>query len=201
MKTSAALLLVGFAVAAMSAALQTEQAQSVAWRYSKQDDPLHGVSIDQFVLEGKYLTPPSRADRDFPSLVVRCSSGKFKEAYLAVGAVVQFGENTSGGVVHSLSGVTQARVERRMDNKKHGDVWWEISNDGKALFFDDEQLVDLMTGHLLGHPGDRKNLVRRLLLGVVEAFANQVVMQFDMPDDATEMVRACGLEWSKGKKK
>jgi hypothetical protein len=40
-----------------------------------------------------------------------------------------------------------------------------------------------------------------LRCSVAEEDANEVIVQFDMPRDATQMVDACGLEWGKKKKK
>jgi len=174
---------------------------SSEWRYSKQDDPLHGTSFDQFILDGRYLTRPSQTDGENPALVVQCSDGKFRRGSLVVGTVIQHAQGADGGVAHSLKGITQAHVEMRWDErKKPNDDWWEISNDGRALFFDKIQLTKLLTGRLLGHPSDPAQLVHRQIIGVVEAFANETVMQFDMPKDSTWIVEACGLEWGKKKK-
>lgn len=190
-----------------SSAQQASEDQPVEWRFSKEHDALRGISFDQFVLDGKYLTPPSLPTRRAPSLVVRCFSGKFGSGNLMVGAVVK---PVRGA--HSFKGSSQGYVEMRMDDKKKlDDDWWEISNDGQALFFDKIQLIKLMTGKLLGHPGDTKTLTHRVIIGVGEAFGNEltdvrrmlyrVVMQFDMPRDAAPLVEMCGLEWSKKKRK
>lgn len=146
------------------------------------------------MLGGKYLTPPSLLTKD-PTLVVQCSSGKFKTAYFDAGAVVQRGSYQS-----ALKG-TLAHVDIRFDEKKPTVDSWEISNDGQGLFFDSTQLTRLLTGRMLGHPGDAEALVHRVILGVVEAFGNQIVIEFDMPQEADRMVTACGLEWGRRKKK
>ena len=156
-----------------------------------------GAAFDQFALEGKYLTPPAHREGSGPSLVIHCSDGKFRSGEFNVGAVTQHEPGA-----HSLKGVAQAHVNMRIGDKtKLDDDWWEMSNNGRTLFFDKLQLTKLMTGHDLGHPGDPKNLVHRVILGVVELGENQVVMQFDMPPDGDSMVTACDLEWGKGKKK
>ena len=54
---------------------------------------------------------------------------------------------------------------------------------------------------MLGHPGNAETLIHRVILGVTEAFGNQIVIQFDMPQEADRMVTACGLEWGRRKKK
>jgi hypothetical protein len=202
MKTVLAVILAALTLGSAWFAQGISPAETTEWKYSKQDDPLHGTSFEQFVLDGKYLTPPSVATKEQPGLVVHCSNGKFKEGFLIVGGVAQYASSSGGGVAHSIKGATQAHVEMRWDDKKKPDSdWWEISNDGQALSFDKIQLTKLMTGHLLGHPGDPSQLVHRQILGVVEAFGNQVVMQFDMPQDDTQIVETCGLEWGKNKKR
>lgn len=173
------------------------QTPASEWKYSKWSNPMTGVAFDQFTLEGKYVAPPSHAVGEGPSLVVHCSDGKFGSGEFHVGAVVQ---REPGA--HSFKGIPQAKVQMRFDERtKLDDDWWEISNNGRTLFFDRTQLTKLMTARLLGHPGDPNDLVHRLILGVVEFEQDRVVMQFDMPHDTARMVAACGLEWGKGKKK
>jgi hypothetical protein len=176
---------------------QTAQVESAKWEYSKWTKPMTGAEYDQFVLQGKYLTLPSQTDGNGPRLVVHCSDGKFRSGEFYVGAVVRHEPGA-----HSLKGITQAQVQMHMDDKKKLDEdWWEISNDWKTLFFDRQQLAKLMTGRLLGHPSDQNTLIHRLTLGVVESLENQVVMQFDMPQDDTQIVEVCGLEWGKNRKR
>ncbi|MGH9446024.1 MAG: hypothetical protein ACRD3O_09885 [Terriglobia bacterium] len=167
------------------------------WRYSKLDDPLHGTLFDQFVLAGTYTTPPSRATADFPALVVQCSKGRFREGSLDVGAVVEFLTYPDGQFAHRLKGVTQAEVEMRWDGKKSGVAHWEISNNGQRLFFDHYDLIQLMTGSLFGHPSVPGRLAHALYLGVEEAAGNEIVMQFGLPQDDTQIVSACRLEWGR----
>jgi hypothetical protein len=105
----------------------TEPKSAPTWDHTKKDDPLRGISLDQFVLGGKYLTPPSLLTKD-PTLVVQCSNGKLKTAYLDAGAVIQRGSYQS-----ALKG-TLAHVDIRFDEKKPTVDSWEISNDGQGLF-------------------------------------------------------------------
>ena len=195
MKTRLVLSLAAVIFSAITSAWQTAQVEPAKWEYSKQTNPMTGAEYDRFVLGGKYVSPPSHMDGNGPRLVVHCSDGKFRSGELRVGAVVQHEPGA-----HSLKGITQANVQMRMDDKKKLDEdWWEISNDWKSLFFDRNQLTKLMTGRLMGHPGDTNTLVHRLTLGVIESLENQVVMQFDMPQDTTQVVETCGLEWGKNK--
>lgn len=193
LRKAGVLIAVTLAVAS-ALAKQTDQPE---WKYSKWSNPLYATVYDQFILEGKYVTSPSHSGETSPKLVVHCSGGKFRSGEFAVGAVVQHEPGA-----HSLKDVTQARVLARFDEKpKPDNDLWEISNDGQTLFFDGQQLNKLLTGHLLGHPGDTQSLVHRVIVGVVEALGNQISIEFDMPDNSAQLVDACGLEWGKGKKK
>jgi hypothetical protein len=197
MKVAFTPILVAIIFAAISMAGQTPQSEPAMWEYSKWTKPMTGVEYDQFVLHGKYLTPPSQADGNGPKLVVHCSDGKLRRGEFFVGAVVRHDPGA-----HSLKGIVQSQVQMRMDDKKKlDDDWWEISNDWKTLFFDRQQLAKLMTGRLLGHPSDQNSLIHRLTLGVVESLENQIVMQFEMPQDDAQIVESCGLEWGKEKKR
>jgi hypothetical protein len=182
-------------ILAVSMSIQTF-GQAENWHASKENDPLHGTSFDKFVLNGEYLRAPEVQTRSIPAFVVLCDRGKFKQGYLDVGAVVAY-TGTS-----PLSGASRSHIEMRFDDrKKTDDDYLNISNDHKALFFNDVQLVKFMTSKLLGHPSDPKALVHHLILGVGEALANQVVIQFDMPQDHSAIIDACGLEWSARKNK
>ena len=188
------------------------------WLYTREEDPLHSVSFDQFVLAGKYVRSPSLADKPIlvqqystegvrrgrrdhysaasedskshpPRLIVRCAGGKFKEGYLDVGAFVQHLEGA-----HSLKALPQAHIEMRVGDRKADEDFWEIGTNGRAVYFDGIQLTKLMTGKLLGHPGNPSALVNRTLVQVDDAYGSAIVMRFDMPPEAGALVNACGLE-------
>ena len=193
------------------------------WLYTRGEDPLHSVSFDQFVLAGTYIRPPSLGDKPIlvqqystegvrrgrrehysaapedskshpPRLVVRCAGGKFKEGYLDVGTFVQHLEGA-----HSFKELPQAQIEMRAGERKPDEDFWEIGTSGRAVYFDGIQLTKLMTGKLLGHPGNPTALVTRTLLQVDDAYGSAIVMRFDMPSEANALVNACGLEhgnWS-----
>ncbi len=111
----------------------------VAWRHSTKDDPLHGVSFDEFALDGKYLIPPPHIVRETPTIILHCSDGHFREGYLLVGAVV------------AHQNPKYAQLERRRDGK-YDVTSLEISNDGTSLFFPGSiGLLDLLYGHWLPH--------------------------------------------------
>lgn len=165
-----------------------------SWEKSKWENPLYGKSFDQFILSGRYLTPPSTVGPDAPRLVVHCANRKFASGEFMLGAVAQH----SG--TKSLKGSWQSQVDMRLDDRKKTEDWWEYSNDGKTLFFDGNQLDKLLTGKLLGHPS-KDPLTKRVILGVTEAFGNEVIVQFDMPADQSEIIEMCGLEWGREKQK
>jgi hypothetical protein len=162
------------------------------WQYSREENPLYGKSFDRFVLTGRYYKAPSTiVGNEQPRMIIGCVNGKFSTGEFSLGAVAQF----SG--TRSLKGVGQSQITIRTDEKKPTDDWFEVSNDQKTLFFDRVQFNRFLTGRLLGHPSAQSALVHRLTLGVVEAFGNQVIIQFDMPEDVSQIVTACGLEWGK----
>jgi len=165
------------------------------WKYSKEENPLYGKAFDRFVLTGHYFRPPSVGGTEPPQIIVGCMKGKFSSGELSLGAVAQF----SG--TRSLKGIFQSQITIRIDEKKPTDDWFEVSNDQKTLFFDRIQFNRFLTGRLLGHPSEQDSLVHHLTLGVVEVLSNQVIVQFEMPDDVSQMVTACGLEWGKERMK
>ncbi len=193
MKAPAALFLVAgiFGFLSMSGMAQDKP----VWRYSREENPLYGKSFDRFVLDGHYFKPPSTAGNEPPRMIIGCMNGKFASGEFSLGAVAQF----SG--TRSMKGLLQSQITIRIDEKKPTEDWFEVSNDQKTLFFDRVQFIRFLTGRLLGHPGEQDSLVHHLTLGVIEAFSNQVIVQFEMPEDVLQMVTACGLEWGKGKKK
>ena len=150
---------------------------------------MSGKLFDMFLLEGRYLTPPSLGALHVPSITVQCAGGKFTGALLSVGAVVQSSRDALG---HMVSG--QVIVDMRLDENKPTGDQWGIGNDGQTLFFDQFSLTKLLTGRMIwGRLGKEEPLARRVRLSVGEAFSNPIVMQFDMPQDATQLVQSCGL--------
>ncbi len=173
------------------------QQSSSSWLYTKQQDPLHGTSFDTFSLTGTYLNFPEVQKGQSPRIVVLCSRGKFTQAYLDTGMVIEPAQNSlNGGLAHSLKGAIQAEVEIRKDDKKPGTSYWEITNNSRALSLDATQLSELLTGHLMGTEKDWSHPVRRLIFGVVEFGGNEIEMQFYTPDAEADapLALACGLE-------
>jgi len=158
----------------------TAVGQTTEWQYSKQNDPLHATSFDQYVLPGKYITPPSHIGaHDAPAIVLHCSGGKFKAGYLVIGAVVD--RNGNG----------QSRVEMRLDDKLSTE-FWAVGTDGQAVFLDGNiDLLKILYGHWLPHKEGKGDFIRKEIFGVQEAFGSTIVMQFDMPDSPTQVVDSC----------
>src|SRR5580692_10974947 len=168
-----------FCIASGWGVAQTAVEGKPEWIYSKEDNPLYGKSFDRFTVTGKYFKAPSNLVPDPPKLIVGCTKGKFASGEFSLGATAEF----SG--TQSLKGVRQAQVDMRIDERKKTEEWLEVSNDLKTLYFDKVQLIQFMTGRLLGHPSDRTTLTHRLVLGVLESQGNEVIVQFDMPDDSS----------------
>jgi hypothetical protein len=208
---AATMLIAVICAAAVSFAQAPDQPESASadapvWQYSKWTNPMYGTEGDQFVLEGYYpKAPTAGGDQTVqngaspvgkPRMTVRCMGGKFGSGEFHVGARVQ----PKLGA-HSLKGRPQAEVTIRHNDSKHtSNDWWEYSNDQQTLLFDKIQLVDFLTGRLLGHPSQPGSLLWRQMVGVVEDGENMIVVQFDMPQDVRRLVQSCDLEYGKEKK-
>jgi hypothetical protein len=172
------LILIALAGSAAAQNPMTPQAQPPAWVHSTKDDPLHGLSLDVFTLEGKYLTPPSKTIGTSPMMVLRCSGGKLKDGYIFVGAVVD-------------GGADGAPVEMRLDGKLSKE-FWGVGTDGLAVFMDPSiDLLKILWGHWLPHKEGKGDLIHQEIIGVPEAYGSTIVMQFDMPQDQTAILDAC----------
>ncbi len=174
---------------------QTASQDAAAWKYAQRVDELNAHTLDTFTLTGIYDTPPAHVPALPPSIYIECSKGKFQTASLRLNAVAQF----SGQ--YSMKGISQAAVALRIDERNPDSDSWEISNDGTGLFFDTVQLDKLLTGSMIGHPSDQSKLTHRVLIGVTEALANQIVMRFNMPANADDLVLKCGLEYDRKRRK
>ena len=146
-------------------------AQDTGWRTIEDNDVLHGITRQKFILDGKYLTPPRRtADNARPALVIVCRDGKVdnNKNYLAVDAVID----------------EEYYLEARIDGGKTKKINGHESTDFSALFFDTIAMADLLKGH-------------QVILGAHEHLGTQIVMQFDIPDPAP-ILAACGKDlWFK----
>ena len=145
--------------------------ESNGWRYTKDDDPLHGKTHDKFILEGKYVTPPHTVGQGLaPSIIVSCSTGKVEQNYIVVGAVVTL---KSKGFYADI-------LESRIDGKKGGICATGESTDGTGVFFTRVDLRTMLRAH-------------QVIVGVNEYLGAEVIMQFDMPD-AAPVLEKCGQD-------
>ena len=141
-----------------------------AWQFTKQDDALHGRVLDQFVLTGKYLTPPrNAATGEAPSIVVVCSDRKVQQNYLAVGAVVN--QDPRALFIH---------MEARLDGKSRDIAADSVSTDGTSVFFTRADLAKVLRSHTL-------------IIGANEYLGPQIVMQFNIPD-SSQIFDACSSD-------
>ena len=139
---------------------------------------MHGTSLEVFVLDGKYLTPPSKGAATPPEIVLRCSAGKLKDGYIAVGAVVDRGANG-------------APVEMRLDGK-FSKAFWDVGNDGQAVFMNPKtDFSKIIWGAVLPHKEGKGDYVHQEIIGIIEAYSGSIVMQFEMPVDQDEMLNVC----------
>jgi hypothetical protein len=153
-------------------------------------DALRGTSYSQFTLTGKFLTPP-RQDSPDPVFVVNCSvgeyrrgatwqkNGKFRDAYMTVGAVVD--SRTSG-----------TPVQYRLDDGKVNSESWNHSTDGTALFLGEPEFNTLLYGHFMPHKEGTGAAVSKIVVSVNEYLGPAVVLQFDLPDPSG-VADTCGI--------
>ena len=175
-----------------------------SWERSTIEDPLRNTSSVQFVLRGKYLVPPiGQKPDEFPALVVRCTAkphtlgrhwqmnGSFLAGYLVAGAVVD-----SRVVVHeslfSTSFPVVVPVSFRLDEGKLQTENWRTSTDRSAAFFGTMTLNTLLYGHFLQHKDGTNGQIRKVIIGINEAFAREMQIEFSMPD-VTDVAEACGV--------
>lgn len=171
------------------------------WVQSRKDDPLHGTSFQEFTLAGTFLTPPSHGSLPHPELTVHCTPGsyahgkargKFIDGYISVGAVINSQVGRDGEYVP---------VEIKLDDRNLQQGFWSPSTNRTAVYLnapecDDCAFKNLLYGHILPHKEGTSDQVHKVLIGVNEYLAAEIVMEFDMPD-AIQVGDACGVIWHK----
>jgi hypothetical protein len=167
------------------------QEGTAVWKRSEQSDAFSGAQYSQFVLVGRYLTPPHNAQTAPPALILKCHdrehsvgyhvfrSGDRLASYLSIGAVLN----------RSAQGVP---VMYRLDDGKPQTEQWSVSTDGLSAFFGETTLNNLIYGHIVAHKDNSSPPVRKVVIAMDEAFATRIVMQFDMPD-ASAISDSCGM--------
>lgn len=183
-KAAAPALVLCFALVAL--------AQSTKWEREDKTDPLRGTSYAQFMITGKFLTPPKNAPEGAPIFVVKClpgnrrhvsggyTNGKLMDAFISLRAVLD--RSRKGDVF----------VQYRLDDGKMHKEWWGAGTDDREIFPPEIELNTVLYGHFLTHKEGTNDPVRKLVLGVNEHRGDEIVVQFDLPDP-TEMADACGL--------
>jgi hypothetical protein len=163
--------------------------QPTQWQRAEKTDALRGTAYSQFALEGTFLTPPKHTSTA-PVFVLKCvpgehsrgwheyKNGKFLDAYVTVGTVVDHGSGIS--------------VRYRLDDGKVHQEWWRPGTDGTAIFPDEIQVDTLLYGHFMPHKEGMGSPVHKVVIAVNEFLGAEIVMQFDVPDP-TPVAEACGI--------
>jgi hypothetical protein len=168
------------------------------WKAESVTDPLRGTHYMRYSLEGTYLTTPRGVDPDsHPSIIVRCqpdpkayhghARGKFIDGYILTHTVVDNG-GASVGRVH---------VQYRRNDGKLQDAFWTASTDFSSTFFPDIDFNTMMFGHFMPHKEGTGDQTRKLVIGMQEFLASEVVVQFNLPDDDTDVLDSCGVLYHK----
>ncbi len=192
-----AVLLAMFAIAITSALIGTASAQT--WEKIEKTDPLRGSPVVTFTLTGKFLTAPQGAASDAaPTMVAICQPGSFAfhtahgkilNTYITVGTVL----NASVG--SDLN--TRVPVQFRLDDGKLQSDNWAVSNDFSAMFYNPYGgfigFYNMLYGHEFLHKPNTSPSIKKVVIGVPSFRGGEVVMQFDMPDDPTEVAETCGV--------
>jgi hypothetical protein len=181
---------------------------SQEWKREEKTDPLRGTNYFEFVLAGKYLTPPKKESNDAkPLMVVRCipephevgqrhAKGIFKEGFIYVG-----GPGETYTYIDAYRGaVTSVRVQYRVDDGKLQEGDWNRSDDDATIYFSNsawggsgwKQFANLLYGRRDYQKEKTSSQVHKVVITVTEAVEGEVVMQFDMPEAAV-VADACGV--------
>jgi hypothetical protein len=174
------------------------------WTQSHKDDPLHKTSLEEFRLDGKWITPPRHTDLRAPVLVLQCQPGIFSWSQWDGSYRADAHGKMRGKLLESwiatgtlLDGTTSVMVEYRLDNQKLKRGNLAISNDRTAAMFHYVNGTPFYVRDLLfGRQGWRKEAetyqTHTAVLGMSENLAADFVMQFDLPD-VTQVADSCGL--------
>lgn len=184
--------------------LRVSGQQASTWVKKEESDTFSGKQYLQFSLDGRFLTPPRNTAPDTrPTMILRCTPGSFTRGhihgklisgYIYLGAVVDTRRSYLGGAA--------VDVKFRLDNGKIHTTPWRPSSDYSSIFFGDTDLDTLFYGHFLPHKINTTPAVKKVVIEVDEYLGSEIVMQFDLPDAASEfkVADACGVIWHKHKK-
>jgi hypothetical protein len=168
------MLVIALAAATVNAAAQE-------WQSTVKTDPLTGKSFTQYVLTGKFLTPPSQWEGVPPSISVRCDpaghrgrlSGRFIDGFIIVNAVLDLTNGKSSTVQYRLN---DGKVQTA------GELEVGTSTDFQALSLTGMFLSNILWGHEIPHKPHSSDQVHKFVIAVQQHVGGQIVMEFDMPD-------------------
>jgi hypothetical protein len=191
-------------VAAMFLAASAISQSQQGWERSEINDALRKVSYSRFVLQSKYLVAPrNQKAGELPTLVVHCSAeprsvgyhvfvnGRFLAGYLVTGTIVNSQVTVHEGFLGTSFPVVVSATYRLDEGKLQTDNW-KVSTDYTSAFFGSDTLNNFLYGHILPHKEGKGAAVRKIILGLDEASAGEVQIQFDM-SDPTPVAEACGV--------
>ena len=194
----------GFLLLTLTAsAIAAGQSSSSNWVKQEKKDAFTGTSYVQFMLPGKFLTPPQHGTLAAPALVLQCvpgetkvhkgwySAGKLSSAWIDVGASFN---GTANGVP----------VEYRRDDDRPDSSVWVESTDLVGLFpppslngrpAGSNELDYMLFGNAGMHKVNTTPPVRKLVLMANEYLGAAIVMEFDLTDldGADGIASQCGL--------
>jgi hypothetical protein len=177
-------------------AVATVHASAQEWQSTVKTDPLSGKSSTQYVLTGKFLTPPARwdgSDGSLPSISLRCDptghrgriSGRFIDGFILVNAVIDLTNGKASTVQYRLN---DGKVQTA------GELEVGTSTDFQALSLTSMLLSNILWGHELPHKPHSSDQVHKFVIAVQQHLGGQIVMEFDMPD-AEQVGAACETEY------
>src|SRR5579884_1576009 len=185
------------------------RASSQGWERSEKTDQLRGSHFSQFVLNGKFLVAPTNTKvGDVPKMVLHCldqphsigyrvyKNGRFLSGYISTGTVLDSQVAMREGLLTTRFPVV-VEATYRLDAGKLQSEAWGISTDRTAAFFRDTTLNNFLYAHTTQHRENTNPAVQKIVLGLSEAFAGEIQMQFDLPDPA-EVAETCGVTYHKG---
>jgi hypothetical protein len=170
------------------------------WKRTEETDAFRGTHYVQFVLQGRFLTPPKAGSAQPPIIVAQCQPGKrlrvfngrFLDGFVVTGAILSSQVIEKDTVFGGRSLPTVIGVQFRLDDGKIQSQEWNPSTDGTSAFFPEIALNTLLYGHFLPHKEGTGAPIRKVVLAINEAMGSEIVIQFDMPDPSV-IAEDCGV--------
>src|SRR5271155_147313 len=177
-------LLLGAAITIPVSALP-QPASAPEWQATEKTDS-RGATYTQFTLAGRFIKRPHAEVSAPPSLAVNCEAAKgarfsregFQGAALRVGANLKI-DYVEPDEIRGMSYLPEVAVKYRLDDGKEEQENWNPGTDKASAFLPKEALKKMLRAHTV-------------LITVNEDGAQEVEMQFDMPD-ATKLGQVCKL--------